>query len=160
MVSGCFLIGSSFLVSQIQARVTPADLVNSQQASFTQMVQNYSQNDQRKLQALTAQIAQINKQRTDQLAAIMLEQGLILDEYQKRHNYRSTPQIDTARYWITYAHEAVAYQAAKIYIFNLTGEANLKLDASFLINLFQSDLGATRNKVIHSQQVLESILQP
>ncbi len=54
----------------------------------------------------------------------MLTQGGILDEFIRRKGEGAG--TDKTRYWITYAHEAVAYQAAKVYIYNLTSEGNLK----------------------------------
>lgn len=143
----------------IYARVTPEDIVNSKKETYEKTVQNYSSLHKQKLTDLAGKITAINKKRTDELDWIMINQALILDEYEKRSNGKYLEQIKKARYQITYAHEAVAYQAAKIYIFNLTREANIKNDALNLISLFQSDLNSTRSKVIYSQNILEETIK-
>lgn len=143
----------------IFARVTPADLVNSQKADYNQKVSNYSLEDKRKLDKLSSEIAQINKTRTSQLWSIMYTQAAILDEYQKRIGGKTNDSIDKARYWITFAEEAVSYQEAKIYIYSLTSEKNIKADALNLISLFQSDLEGARSKVINSQNILKQTIK-
>lgn len=148
----------------IYARVTPEDIVNSKKETYEKTVQNYSSLHKQKLTDLAGKITAINKKRTDELDWIMINQALILDEYETRLRQDSggqgqNEQIKKARYQITYAHEAVAYQAAKIYIFNLTREANIKNDALNLISLFQSDLNSTRSKVIYSQNILEETIK-
>ncbi len=156
------IISFLFLFSNLNivfARITPEDIVNSQMQSYNSQVAKYSNTDRQKLEKLSSEIAQINKQRTTELENIMLVEGNILDEFQRRNKDRTNPAIDNARYWITYAHEAVAYQAAKIYIFNLTSESNLKNDSLNLIGLFESDLNSTRLKVLNSQKILAGVIK-
>ena len=88
----------------------------------------------------------------------MIIQAQILDGHQKRLG-KETEQIEKARYWITYAHEAVAYQAAKIYVFELSSEANLKSDMLSTISLFQNELNSTRSKIIKSQNILRETVK-
>lgn len=139
-------------------RITPEDIINSKQASYQEKVNNYSPVNQQKLQKLSDQIAKINKQRTDDLSYIMNVQGALLDEYESRQDGQNKEVIEKARYWITFAHEAVAYQAAKIYIFNLTSETNIKGDAQNLVLFFQSELNYARSTVINSQAILKGLL--
>lgn len=147
------------------ARTTPADIVNSEKGTYNSKVANYSAADKQKLTLFSQKIADLNKQETDLLEQNMLRQGDILDEYVRRNNivenggadgiHRDLTQpVNNARYYITYAHEAVAYQAAKIYIINLTSEANLKSDILSTINELQSDINTLKQKVVNSQNVL------
>ncbi|MFH0937110.1 MAG: hypothetical protein V1808_02370 [Candidatus Daviesbacteria bacterium] len=140
------------------ARVTPEDIVNSQRKNYQTKVQNCSPVNKQKLESLAKQIAEINKFRTDQLERIMEGQAAILDEYQRRSGGTNTEAIEKARYWITYAHEAVAYQAAKIYIFDLSSEGNLKNDVNSTINLVKGELFSARSKVINSGQTLKGVI--
>lgn len=151
------------------ARITPDDILRDKKEAYQKVFVNYSKPSQDKLTSLSDQIAKINKKRTDELSQLMFTQGEILDEYQKRKEItlKSTDGItrdlqdpvENARYWITYAHEAIAYQAAKIYVIDLSTEANLKSDAQSTINLFKSELESTRNKVIKSQKILLETLK-
>lgn len=142
-----------------QARVTPEDIVNSKREAYEIKVKNYSSQNQENLKNISDSIAQVNKKRADQLDKIMAVQAAILDEYLRRHNGKNSEATDKARYWVTFAHEAVAYQAAKIYIFDLRGEASIKNDMLSTISLFQSDLNSTRSKVIYSQEVLKRLVK-
>ncbi len=158
-----FLPGPSF------GKITPADIVNSNMQAYQDRVKSYSPKNQQSLDNLQQKIAQINKIRTDQLEAIALVQGEILDEYVKRkgvteqqhdgvHRDLNNP-VEKARYWITFAHEAVAYQAAKIYIPNLTSQANIKSDSNNTVSQFQPELEYARGTVIKSQKVLDDLLK-
>lgn len=136
-------------------RLTPQDVINSKKEAYNQKIQNYSLTHKKQLEEIGLEIARINKLRTDQLAYLMELQAMILDQYQARNNGQTNDSMEKARYWITYAHEAVAYQAAKIYIFELRSEQSIRLDVSSLISLVQSDLNSTRDKVIYSQKILK-----
>lgn len=144
--------------SVVFARVTPEDIINQQLQVYHQKLATYSPQDQQKLSDLSDELVLINKQRTDQLAQIMDKQAAILDEYEKRSGH-DAKGLEKARYQVTFAHEAVAYQAAKVYVYDLSSEKNLKSDAQSLVNLFKSDLNSTRSKVIYSQQVLEGLVK-
>jgi hypothetical protein len=153
---------------QILARTTPEDIVNAQKDTYNQKVQSYSAQDKQKLTTAGQAIAQFNKQKTDQLEQLMIRQGEILDEYIHRSGikpqyetdgiHRMDTPVDVAEYWLTYAHEAVAYQAAKVYVFNLTGESNTKGDINSQINILQSDLNTLRGKVIKSQNIISTLV--
>lgn len=145
-------------VMPVFARVTPEDIVHSQREAYKSRVVNYSAEHKQKLEQLSANITRVNKTRTDDLERNMETQAAILDEYERRANGKNAEGLKKARYWITYAHEAIAYQAAKIYIFNLSGEKNIKNDALSTIGLFQSDLNSARTKAIGSQKVLQEVI--
>lgn len=148
-----------FWPTQVLARVTPQDIVNSKTEAYESTVKNYLSDHKQKLKNLSDKIAQVNKKRTDEMDYIMQTQATILDEYERRQNGQDLENIKNARYWITYAHEAVAYQAAKIYIFNLNGEENIKNDALNLILSFEGELNSSRTKVIYSQKILAEIIK-
>lgn len=148
-----------FSVSPAFARVTPQDILNQQREAYDKQVASYSQQDRAKLERLSAEIARVNKQRTDQLETNMLTQAAILDEFQSRSGGEPTSAIEKSRYWITFAHEAVAYQAAKIYIFDLNGEKNIRSDAGNLISKFESELNYARSQVVYSQQILKETIK-
>jgi hypothetical protein len=150
----CWLVPSS-----VDARITPEDTINSQRNTFNQKVSKYSSEHQQKLDQISQHIQQINKSRTEELDHLMIVQAAILEEYQRRVGNTREEEIENARYWVTYAHEAVAYQAAKIYIYDLTTESNIRSDASRLISLFRSDLESTRQKVIKSQKIVEGTVR-
>ncbi|MBI2021597.1 hypothetical protein HYS93_01790 [Candidatus Daviesbacteria bacterium] len=152
VISFTLLIHTSF------ARITPEDIVNQQREDYQSKVNKYSQSNRKKLEDLSAKIASLNKKATDQYTQVMDNQALILDEYQKRLGGGSNQATENARYWLTFAHEAVAYQAAKIYIFSLTNETNLKGDANLLISQLQSDISTLRGKVIKSQNIIRNLL--
>lgn len=154
-----FLIIALYFPVKSEARITPEDIVNSKREAYEKRVINYSFLHQQQLKSLAEKIAQVNKKRTDELDRAMIIQAAVLDEYERRQPGKNTEVIKNARYWVTYAHEAVAYQAAKIYIFELTSEGNLKNDALNTISLFQSELNSTRLKVIRSQQILKGLVK-
>lgn len=141
------------------ARVTPEDIVQSKREAYDARINNYSLIHKQQLQTLGQKIAEVNKKRTDELDRIMVTQATILDEYENRQNGKKSEGIKNARYWITFAHEAVAYQAAKIYIFNLSSESSIKNDALNLISLFQGELNSARSKVIYSQTILKELVK-
>lgn len=62
--------------------------------------------------------------------------------------------VENTRYWLTYAHEAVAFQAAKVYVFNLTGQSNINRDINSTISQMYADLNGLRSKVIKSQKII------
>lgn len=153
-----------------QARITPEDQVNAKRETYEQRVKNYSKENQQKLEDLSLKISETNKRFADNLEQNLQRQGQILDEYVRRNNIQEDGgkdgvhrnlfnKVANARYWLTFAHEAVAYQAAKVYIFNLTSEKNLKSDAINLISQFQIDLNSIRAKVIKSQNILKEVLK-
>ncbi len=162
LASLCLLI---FSVQPVFARVTPEDIVNEKKAVYQQKVGGYSEDHKRKLEDLSRRVDQINQQRSFELQENVLTQGLILDEFQNRVNSEKTissskaKQIEDVRYWITFAHEAISYQKAKIYIYDLIGESAIRNDTLRLINLFSSDLNSTRAKVIKSQKLLENLVK-
>lgn len=163
----CSILVAVFLLSVflslpnqvIARRVAPQNILDIKKDIYNQKVQNYSLEHKNELEKITFRIMKINKLRTDQLSQIIQTQANILDEYQNRNEGKNIEAIEKARYWITFAHEAVAYQAAKIYVFELSSEPAIKGDANNLVSLFQSDLSSTRNKVIYSQKILKSTLK-
>ncbi len=164
ILSLVFLI-TLYLPSPVFARTTPADIVNSKLELYNQKVASYSLQSKQKLEEISQKIVALNKKRTDELERIVLVQGEILDEYQRRLGQEDRPayerrqdSIDTARYWITFAHEAIAYQAGKVYVFNLNGEANLRVDMLNTIGIFQSELEYARAKTIYTKGLLDKTL--
>lgn len=150
----------------IYARVSQEDIVNSQKQGYSQKIAGYSPENKLKLESLSQKIAEVNKRRTDELEQLTLTMAEILDEYQARMGEENRPAyereqdaIGNARYWITFAHEAIAYQAGKIYIFNLTSEDSLKSDALSTINLFQSNLEYARVKTIYALNLLKGVVK-
>lgn len=141
------------------ARVTPEDIVNAKREIYNQIVQRYSPQFQTKLTQMDKAIAQLNQRATDKLDLNMQTQAAILEEYVRRHPSASSGQgVENARYWLTYAHEAVAFQAAKIYVFELSSEKNLKGDALSTISQLQSDLNTLRGKVLKSQKIIKELV--
>lgn len=136
------------------ARVTPEDILNQQQQLYLERVKSYSAQSKETLEQFSLKISQLNKLATDQLSINIDRQSQILDEYLNRQSGRSTPAIDNARYWLTYAHEAVAFQAAKVYVFNLTTPANIKTAILYQINSLESDINLLSSKVIKSQKII------
>lgn len=145
-------------IKPVFARITPEDIVNAKKQSYELKVKTYTPENKNKLESLFNKIEDINRKRTQELSFIMGTQAQILDEYQKRIG-KETEAITNARYWVTYAHEAVAYQAAKIYVFELTSETNLKNDALATINKFQSELNYARSQVVKSQKILAAVVK-
>ncbi len=163
------LFTTDYSLFTTHARTTPEDIINSKRANYELKVSNYSQTNKQKLENLSVKIAKLNQKKTKQLEEAVLMQGLILDEYTRRINYQEdggkdgihrnlAKEVENTRYWITFAHEAVAYQAGKVYIINLSSEKNIKNDALVTINQFQSDLNYVRSQVLKSQQLLENII--
>lgn len=157
------------ITPSVHARTTPEDIINAQRATFTQKLSRYSPSNQQKIKDADAKIALFNAEKTTILEDNMIRQGEILDEYARRKNITIAPETDgihrrdnpfeNARYWVTYAHEAVAYQAAHIYIFNLTQESNIKGNINSQINAMQSDLNILRTKVAKSQKIIADLVK-
>jgi hypothetical protein len=113
-------------------------------------------------------VAAMNKNQTDILEAKMVRQGEILNEYVFRQGIEErqadgisrnlSDPVENARYWVTYAHEAVAYQAAKHYIFDLTGENNIKANINSKINQLANDVDILAGKVDKSQKIIEALI--
>lgn len=161
---------SSFTLHNSLARTTPEDIVNAKREIYQKMIQNYSEKHQGQLEDLYQKIAGVNKNVTDELSQIMERQGQILEEYIKRSGtdprYQTDgihrnldDKVENARYYLTFAHEAVAFQAAKIYIFELTSEANIKKDALSTISQLQSDLNTLKGKVTKSQNTIKVLVE-
>lgn len=149
-------------VNVLARRITPEDIISSQRETYNQKVQGYSLTNQQNLEQLSQQIVLINDKRTDDLEKLLGIQAAVLDEYETR--YKSGGKynkelVEKARYWITFAHEAVAYQAAKIYIFNLTTEGNIKADSLNTISQFETQLNSARSKVINSQKYIQDLFE-
>ena len=121
-----FLILATFyliLTTSVSARTTPEDIVNAKKDAYNQRVTSYSPESKQKLEDYSQKIADLNKKITEDYQLNMEAQAQILQEYIKRNPEKaSSSQVENANYWLTYAHEAVAFQAAKIYIFDLSGE--------------------------------------
>ena len=174
LISLCVLFIILLSPIQVQARVTVADQINEQQASYQTAVSRYSVANQQKLKNLSEQISQVNKNYTDQLERTLTIQGQILDEYQSReddpkriqnqllyHTPRdqlSNGAVEKARYWLTFAQEAVAYQAAHQYIFNLRGESAIKADGRSLVNQLKSDLKILTQKALNAQIMVKKVI--
>lgn len=152
------------------ARTTPADIYNEQRQSYETKRQTYSLENQKKLDQYEQEIKTLNAFITHELEVNTLRQGEILDEYIRRNNIPTVPETDgiqrnlsdpveNARYWITYAHEAIAFQAAKNYLFTLTGESNINRDIVLQIQALQGDTGVLKSKVEKSKQALLSLLK-
>jgi hypothetical protein len=156
------------LPSLTQARTTPQDIINSQKEVYNQKLNSYSPEGKNKVSEFDKKIAALNQKQTTELEALMVYQGEILDEYMRRHNLLDRQSdgisrnlqdpVENARYWLTFAHEAVAYQAAKIYILNLSGETNIKRDVQNTANTLQNDISILKNKVLKSQGILETLV--
>lgn len=142
--------------SPIHARVTPEDIVNERKAEYNSRVKNYSAGNKQKLEEFNKKIHQLNWKICAELEENMTRQGLILDEFQQRNGGVETEAMKESRYWITYAHEAVAYQAAKVYVFNLTGEANVNKDILLTINQLNAEIVTLKGKVLKSQNILKN----
>ncbi len=154
--------------SAIYARTTPEDIINEQKAAYEQTLKNYSPANRQKAESFSKKIADFNEEKTYELELIAERQGEILDEYVRRNNIsenggadginRSNDPVSVARIEITRAHEAIAYQAAKIYIPNLTGQINIKSDSLNLISRMQSDFQIPINKLNYSHTLLEDLI--
>lgn len=157
------------LPTTVQARVTPEDILNERKEAYEAKVKNYSPENKQKIETVMKKVASMNRAKTDELNGYMLQQGLILDEYERRAGlYGAPPTSDNfklgspneqSRYWITFAHEAIDYQAAKIYIPTLTTEANLKNDLLNMIANFQSELNYARSTATKSQGILQGVIK-
>lgn len=163
-----FALALLLLPFSVSARVTPEDIVNAQKETYNQRMSRYSEQNKQKLSKLTDAIANTNKEETDKLSEIMERQGQVLDEYLRRKGIELPPETDgihrrdnpneNALYWLTYAHEAVAYQAAKIYVINLTSESNVNSDIKSTINNLQADMRGLNGKVLKSQQIIQTLV--
>lgn len=163
------------LPTQASARTTPDDILREQQEAYQSRLKTYSPQHQQQLNQLSQNINSMNKKLTDELERIMVAQGEILDQYQYRNQnaQRNAQQLtyhtpndalradktEQARYWITFAHEAVAFQAAKTYVIDLTSEANIQKDVLNEIAVLQSDMEGLKKKVMNAQKTLQGAIQ-
>lgn len=152
------------------ARTTPEDIYNEKLSIYESKRQTYSLENQKKLDQYQEEIKILNTFITSELENNTLRQGEILNEYILRNNIPTVPETDgikrnlsdpaeNARYWITYAHEAIAFQAAKNYMFGLTGETNINKDIVIQIQALQADTGVLKGKVEKSKQALLTLLK-
>ena len=157
-------------IPQTFARTTPEDIYNEKRQAYESRRQTYSLENQKKLDQFEQEIKNLNAVITRELENNTLRQGEILNEYILRNNIPTVPETDgikrnlddpveNARYWITYAHEAIAFQAAKNYLFSLTGEANIDRDIVVQIQALQAETGVLKGKVEKSKQALISLLK-
>lgn len=152
----------------VSARTTPQDILNSQSETYNKKIQTYSPVNKQKLENLSGQISALNKKITDELSQNMETQGEILEEYMRRNGIKEKEgdgitrnlqdPVENARYFLTFAHEAVAYQAAKTYVFNLSAEENLKKDANSTISVFESDINGLIPKVLKSKTIIKNLV--
>ena len=167
--SFCLITHNSSLIT-IHARVNPESIYNDARASYEAKRQTYSLENQKKLDRFETEIKNLNSFIAGELEQNTLRQGEILDEYINRKHIPVVPETDgikrnlddpveKARYWITYAHEAIAFQAAKNYLFGLTGESNIDRDIIVQINALQGDTGVLKGKVEKSKQTLLLLLK-
>lgn len=143
----------------VSALYRPQLIVAAKQQEYEQKVSKYTPTHHQMLTDLNKQIIEVNRKDCALLEAQIAIQGAILDEYFKRNNFKTNDSIDKARYWLTYAHEAVAFQIAKVYIFDLNGESNIKGDARATVNLFENDLASARTKTINSQKIIQDLVK-
>jgi len=176
--SPCIIIAAIFLIiaTPTYARTTPEDIVNAQKASYTQSIRNYSASNKQKLETWEKKIEVFNDLKSSELEHLMETQGAILDEFTRREamlirrseiaekkmtdgkSRNLSDPIENARYWLTYAHEAVAYQAAKVYVFNPTGESAIHQNILSTINIMQGDINVLKGKVQKSQSIIEVLI--
>jgi len=171
------LIATVLLVTSYQllvtpptfARTTPQDIIDTQLESYNSKLQTYSPQSKLKLETASGRISDLNKKITSDWEANCLRQGEILEEYIRRFEIEEkkltdgktrnlSNEVENARYWLTYAHEAAAYQAANKYIFNLTSENNINSDINSKINQMSGDLNILRGKVLKSQKIIENLV--
>jgi hypothetical protein len=156
------------LSTPVSARTTPDDILRDQQEAYNSKLKTYSPANQDKVAAFQQKITNLNKAQTDILEARMIRQGEILNEYVFRQgieerqadgiNRDLSDPVENARYWLTYAHEAVAFQAAKHYVLNLTGEANIKANINSQITRLANDVDILAGKVDKSQKIIETLV--
>jgi hypothetical protein len=163
------LISYLVLPITIFARVNPESIYNDARETYEKKRQTYSLENQKKLDQFEEEIKGLNAFITGELENNTLVQGEILDEYIRRKDIPTVPETDgirrnltdpveNARYWITYAHEAIAFQAAKNYLFSLGSESTVDRDIVLQINSMQADIGVLKGKVEKSKQALLSLL--
>lgn len=139
----------------IYARTTPEDIINAKRGEYQQKVVKYTPTHQQQLATLSDNVAAVNKKITNDLSTNMDRQSQILDEYANRHQ---SADLTSARYWLTFAHEAVAYQAAHIYLFNLAGEGKIRRDSLNLISNLESDINILAGKVERSRKIIAALV--
>lgn len=161
---------SNLILHTSYARTTPEDIVNQKRDNYNQRVKNYSSENKQKLETFSQKIAEVNKKATDELSQNMDRQAQILEEqirrtdadprYQTDGIHRNLDnRVENARYWLTFAHEAVAFQAAKISIFDLTSEKNIKSDVLSAISQLESDLNILKGKVVKSHNTIKALVK-
>lgn len=158
LIFSLLILFSLFYIPVIKARTTPEDIVNAQKTTYEQKVKNYAPDSKKKLDQYYQKIADLNKKATDSYEDNMVRQAQILDEYVRRNPNKNSSDVENARYWLTFAHEAVAFQAGKIYIFDLSGESFIKSDINSTISNLESDLSTLKAKVAKSQNIIKSLV--
>ncbi len=160
----------STVSTSVFARTTPEDIYNANRQTYENKRQTFSLENQKKLDQYEQEIKLLNAFITKELENNTLIQGEILNEYIIRNDIPTVPETDgiqrnlsdpveNARYWITYAHEAIAFQAAKNYLFSLSSEASIDRDITLQINALQGDIGVLKGKVDKSKQALIKMLE-
>lgn len=154
-----FTLFSSPFTLPVQARITPTDIVNARREDFTKAFNSYTPANQQKIQDIMDAINQSNADTTAILGAIMTYQGNILDEYLSRKKFVETESIKDARYWLTFAHEAIDYQKQRVYIPVLTGQSNINSDLNNLLASYRSQLSYARGTAVKSLEKITATTQ-
>lgn len=111
-------------------------------------------------------LSEINTKRTDQMTEFLERLVKILDKIEMRKdkakaNGKDVSAVETAivsaRAAIKTAQDAVAAQAGKSYVITITDETALKGAVGSTTSTLQSDLQATRKKVIDAKQAVAQV---
>lgn len=109
------------------------------------------------VETIDAQIATVNKNRTDEMSANLTTLSGILDRISSKAatvgtNTTLTADITSARAAITAAQTAVTAQAAKTYTITITTETKLRPNVMTTLALFRKDLAAAHSKVVTARE--------
>lgn len=145
------------LVGTAEARVTPDDIYQAKRSEFTNNLDKISDNGLKSniLEADWA-IKEINQSVTRRYDGDMAILAGIVSELEQRadRQKRENPFLENALYWVTFAHEAVAYQKIQDYTPNLSGNSPLAAIKSSS-NRLRGDLNTLKGKILKAKTMVK-----
>lgn len=145
------------LVGTVEARVTPDDIYQERRAEFKKGLDKIN-NEKVKSDVLEADwtLKEINQNVTGRFDKDMAILAGIVSELEQRvdKQEKENPYLEDALYWVTFAHEAVAYQKIQDYTPNLSGNtplAAIKLSS----NRLRGDLNTLKGKILKAKTMVK-----
>lgn len=149
------------------ARVTPNEIYQEKRTNFEKNLTQIEEPEKKELVIKTDQMLKdINQKVTKRLDQDIEKLAAILEEEKSRQGVNNTivafgrgdSLLDSAAYYINFAHEAIAYQKIQDYTPNLTS-GNIDYALNLSLSNLKSNLKTLQNKMIKAKLELKKALE-